>query len=173
MSVNGHGQHTHISPRTAYETDLGTFVLGKVEDVLASKMGDQLKKQVDLIFTSPPFPLNTKKRYGNLKGDEYVKWLAGMAKPFRALLKPKGSIVLELGNAWEQGRPVMSTLALKALLAFLEAGEFTLCQQFVWNNPAKLPSPAQWVNIERIRLKDAYRPRRRGSFDPHPLRTTK
>ena len=50
----------------------------------------------------------------------------------------------------------MSTLALKALLAFLEAGQLTLCQQFVWNNPAKLPGPAQWVNIERIRLKDAY-----------------
>ena len=156
MSGNSNGQNALNSPRTAYETGLGTFVLGKAEDILASKMGEQLKKQVDLIFTSPPFPLNTKKRYGNLKGDEYVKWLAAMAKPFRALLKPKGSIVLELGNAWEQGKPVMSTLALKALLAFLEAGEFTLCQQFVWNNPAKLPSPAQWVNIERIRLKDAY-----------------
>jgi len=156
MSGNSNGQNALNSPRTAYETELGTFVLGKAEDILASKMGEQLKKQVDLIFTSPPFPLNTKKRYGNLKGDEYVQWLAAMAKPFRALLKPKGSIVLELGNAWEQGKPVMSTLALKALLAFLEAGEFTLCQQFVWNNPAKLPSPAQWVNIERIRLKDAY-----------------
>ena len=156
MSGNGNGQNSPESPRTAYETELGTFVLGKAEDIFASKMGEQLKKQVDLIFTSPPFPLNTKKRYGNLKGGEYVKWLAGMAKPFRALLKPKGSIVLELGNAWEQGKPVMSTLALKALLAFLEAGQLTLCQQFVWNNPAKLPGPAQWVNIERIRLKDAY-----------------
>jgi len=156
MSVNGHLQHGSISLRTAYETDLGKFILGKTEDVLASKVGKQLKNKVDLIFTSPPFPLNTKKRYGNLKGDEYIQWLAGLAQPFRGLLKPKGSIVLELGNAWEQGKPVMSTLALKALLAFLEAGKFTLCQQFVWNNPAKLPSPAQWVNIERIRLKDAY-----------------
>src|SRR5438105_4645475 len=121
---NGHGVRP---PRIAYATDQGTFVLGKAEDVLASQMGEDLKKQVDLIFTSPPFPLNTKKRYGNLKGEEYVKWLAGMAKPLRALLKPKGSIVIELGNAWEQGKPVMSTLALKALLAFLEAGEFTLC----------------------------------------------
>jgi site-specific DNA-methyltransferase (cytosine-N4-specific) len=50
----------------------------------------------------------------------------------------------------------MSTLALKALLAFLERGNFTLCQQFVWHNPARLPSPAQWVNVERIRVKDSY-----------------
>ena len=156
MSANGNVHPPSTAPRIVYKTDLGNCVLGRAEDVLASKIGDQLEKQVDLIFTSPPFPLNTKKRYGNLKGEEYVKWLAGMAKPFRALLKPKGSIVLELGNAWEKGKPAMSTLALKALLAFLEAGEFTLCQQFVWNNPAKLPSPAQWVNVERIRLKDAY-----------------
>ena len=146
----------HDKPRIAYETDLGAFVLGRAEEVLAAPIGEDLRKKVDLIFTSPPFPLNTKKRYGNLKGQEYVGWLAGMAKPLRALLRPKGSIVIELGNAWEQGKPVMSTLALKALLAFLEMGEFTLCQQFIWNNPAKLPTPAQWVNIERIRLKDAY-----------------
>ena len=63
---------------------------------------------------------------------------------------------MEVGNSWEPGRPVMSTLALKALLAFLETGKLHLCQQFIWNNPARLPSPAQWVNVERIRLKDSY-----------------
>ncbi len=143
-------------PSVVYKTNFGTFFSGRAEDILADTVGTELYKKVDLIFTSPPFPLNTKKRYGNLKGQEYLAWLAGMAKPLRALLKPKGSIVLELGNAWEQGKPVMSTLALKALLGFLEAGEFILCQQFIWYNPAKLPTPAQWVNVERIRLKDAY-----------------
>src|SRR5207245_530153 len=64
--------------------------------------------------------------------------------------------VLELGNAWEAGKPVMSTLALEALLAFRKQGKLLLAQQFVCYNPARLPSPAQWVNIERIRLKDAY-----------------
>jgi len=82
-----------------------------------------------------------------------VDWLADFAPIFKKVLKPTGSIVLELGNAWEAGRPVMSTLALKALLAFLERGEFTLCQQFVWYNPARLPSPAQWVNVERLRVR--------------------
>jgi DNA modification methylase len=157
--VIANGSNGHAKPKTpaiAYKTDLGSFILGKAEDILGSPRGAALHKSVDLIFTSPPFPLNTKKRYGNLKGEEYLEWLAAMAKPLRELLKPKGSIVIELGNAWEQGKPVMSTLALKALLAFLEGGKFTLCQQFVWHNPARLPSPAQWVNVERIRLKDAY-----------------
>ncbi len=141
----------------AYRTDLGICLKGKAEEILQSpKIAEHLKHKVDLIFTSPPFPLNRKKKYGNLKGNAYVDWLAAFADTFKVLLKPKGSIVIELGNAWEQGKPSMSTLALKALLALLEKGEFTLCQQIIWYNPARLPSPAQWVNVERIRLKDAY-----------------
>src|SRR5215469_10018702 len=105
-------------PRVAYKTALGRSILGKAEDVLQTrKYSDELNGQVDLIFTSPPFPLNHKKRYGNERGDAYVNWLADFAPLFKKLLKPKGSIVLEMGNAWEAGRPVMSTLALKALLA--------------------------------------------------------
>jgi hypothetical protein len=50
----------------------------------------------------------------------------------------------------------MSTLALKALLEVLEAGDMNLCEQFVCHNPARLPSPAQWVNVERIRVKDSF-----------------
>ena len=143
--------------RIAFETALGRSVLGKAEYVLQRpKYKKYLDQKVDLIFTSPPFPLNTKKKYGNEQGERYVDWLASFAPLFKTVLKPKGSIVLELGNAWESGRPVMSTLALKALLAFLERGEFVLCQQFVWNNPARLPSPAQWVTVERIRVKDSY-----------------
>lgn len=108
------------------------------------------------VFTSPPFPLNRKKRYGNRVGDEYLAWLAALAKPLGDLLTEDGSLVVEVGNAWEPGEPVMSTLALKALLQILESGGFYLCQQFVVHNPARLPSPAQWVNVERIRVKDAY-----------------
>ena len=143
--------------RIAFKTALGRSVIGKAEYVLQRpKYKKYLEQKVDLIFTSPPFPLNTKKKYGNEQGERYVDWLTSFAPLFKTVLKPKGSIVLELGNAWESGRPVMSTLALKALLAFLERGGFVLCQQFVWNNPARLPSPAQWVTVERIRVKDSY-----------------
>jgi len=128
----------------------------KVEEFLDSTLGATYEGKVQLVFTSPPFPLNRKKRYGNLQGEAFVKWLADFAPRFRKLLKPNGSIVMEMGNAWEPGLPVMSTLALRALLAFLEKGDFYLCQQFICYNPARLPSPAQWVNVERIRVKDAY-----------------
>jgi hypothetical protein len=53
--VNGHRKLHKI----AYETGPGSFVLGKAEDILASPIGADLKKKVELVFTSPPFPLNT------------------------------------------------------------------------------------------------------------------
>lgn len=140
----------------AYKTRLGTCYIGKIEDALTTARFQRLTGKVDLILTSPPFPLKRKKRYGNFNGDEYLAWFSMLAVDFRKLLKPRGSIVIEMGNAWEPEKPVMSTIPLKALLKFLEAGCFHLCQQFIWFNNARLPGPAQWVNIERIRVKDAF-----------------
>ena len=140
-----------------FHTVLGRSIIGFAENILSSsEFLSELRGKVDLVLTSPPFPLNRKKRYGNKQGDEYIEWIANFAPIFRNILTPNGSIVLELGNAWEPGRPVMSTLGLKALIKFLEVGNFSLCQQFVWHNTAKLPGPAQWVNVERIRVKDSY-----------------
>lgn len=143
-------------PEVAYWTDLGTMYEARVEDFLPSIEGTTLAGEVQMVFTSPPFPLNRKKRYGNLTAEEFPDWLGSLAKPLGDLLTDEGSLVIELGNAWEPGEPVMSTLALEALLRVKKDGGFHLCQQFIVHNPARLPSPAQWVNVERIRLKDSY-----------------
>lgn len=127
-----------------------------IEDFLDSRSGKKFKGRVSLIFTSPPFPLNRKKRYGNFQGDEYLSWLSSLAPRLAELLTPDGSIVLEIGNAWSPGAPTMDTLPLKALLSFLEAGKLNLCQQFITYNRARLPAPAQWVTVKRVRVKDAF-----------------
>ena len=147
----------HVEGHTpAFQTDLGIMYQGDSEQVLRQYPLTEYVGRIQLILTSPPFPLNKKKKYGNLTGEAYLKWLTGLAPLFREYLKPDGSIVLELGNAWNPGSPTMSTLPLKALLGFLEAGGLNLCQEFICFNPARLPTPAQWVNIERIRVKDAF-----------------
>ena len=145
-----------MDPEAAYSTELGTMYRSTVEAFLASAQAEAARQHVQLLFTSPPFPLNRKKQYGNRTGDDYLKWLGALAEPLGDLLAPEGSLVVELGNAWEPGEPVMSTLALRALLELLDAGSFRLCQQFVVYNPARLPSPIQWVNVDRIRVKDSY-----------------
>jgi len=91
-----------------------------------------------------------------MQGTEYIKWFAKFAPILREMVTEDGSIVVEIGNGWEAKRPVMSTVVLRPLLRFLEKGGLNLCQEFVWYNPARLPSPVQWVNVERIRVKDAF-----------------
>ena len=143
-------------PRLGLATDLGRFYHCRVEDFLSSEAVEPYVGQVQLLFTSPPFPLNRKKKYGNESGDDYLTWLSSLAPSLARLLAPDGSIVIELGNAWEQGSPTMSTLSLEALLEFKRRGELHLCQQFIWHNPARLPSPVQWVNRDRSRVKDTF-----------------
>ncbi len=140
----------------AYTTNFGTLYKGRIEELLETATFKMYKKKVNLILTSPPFPLNTKKKYGNFQGQDYINWLSGLAPMFSEILAADGSFVIELGNAWEPKRPVMSTLSLRTLLSILENGKFVLCQQFVWYNPARLPTPVQWVNIKRTRVKDSF-----------------
>jgi len=141
-----------------YKTRKGSFYIGDsiklIEEKLIRKYGDK----INLIITSPPFPLNQKKLYGNLKGTAYKEWFISLAPLFSKLLAPDGSIVIEIGNAWEPGLPVQSTLHLESLIGFVkhpDAG-LNLCQELICYNPSRLPSPAQWVTIERSRLTDSY-----------------
>lgn len=145
-------------PSLDLETELGRYVVADSTEALDGDLGQTISEEVQLLFTSPPFPLNSKKTYGNLTGEEYRRWFADLAPLFQPLLKPDGSVVIELGNAWKPGRPVQSVLHLKSLLGFLEHPEsdYRLCQQFVCYNPARLPAPAQWVTIERCRVTDSF-----------------
>jgi len=140
----------------AYKTDQGQMYHGRVEDALESPAFAEIRGKVNLIVTSPPFPLVRKKRYGNETGEAYITWLESLAVRLTDLLSDDGSIVIEIGNAWEPGAPFMSTLPLEALLAFKRAAKLNLCQHVICHNPARLPSPAAWVNIKRIRLKDSF-----------------
>jgi site-specific DNA-methyltransferase (cytosine-N4-specific) len=152
----GHEELQSSPPSVVFETKMGRLLNSRIEDFLESEIGQCQAGTIDLIVTSPPFPLLTKKKYGNETGEEYLNWLETLAPKLTALLKPGGSIVIEIGNAWERGEPVMSTLPLEALLAFKKAAKLHVCQQVICHNPARLPSPAEWVTVNRWRLKDSY-----------------
>lgn len=141
-----------------HKTELGEYYCGDSQCLLQSKLGKTLKNKVQLILTSPPFPLNEKKSYGNLNGEDYKNWFVGLADTFSELLTDDGSIIVEMGNAWVPGRPVQSLLHLESLIGFVNSptANLRLCQQFVCYNPSRLPSPAQWVTINRIRCTDSY-----------------
>lgn len=147
---------SHTPASVAYATQWGHMLHGKSDELLSDGSLAHFEGKVNLIFTSPPFPLNRKKRYGNETGESYIRWLCAFGPLFKKMLTPDGSIVIEMGNSWEPGMPIMSTLALRALLDFQTQNDLYLCQEFIWHNPARLPTPVQWVNVERIRVKDSF-----------------
>lgn len=132
-------------------TTLGRIYHGDSLDVMRSMKAGS----VDLVMTSPPFALTRKKEYGNEQEGEYLEWFRAFAQQFHRVLKDSGSLVIDLGGAWKPTVPVRSLYHFKLLIMLCEEFGFHLAQDFYWWNPSKLPSPAEWVNIRRIRVKDA------------------
>src|SRR6185437_771852 len=95
------------------------------------------------------------KEYGNEDQATYVDWLLGFCADVHRLLRPTGSFVLDLGGAYEKGRPVRSLYNYRVLIRLCDELGFRLAEEFFWYNPAKLPSPIEWVNKRKIRVKDA------------------
>ncbi|PYU95547.1 MAG: site-specific DNA-methyltransferase [Acidobacteria bacterium] len=110
--------------------------------------------RVKLIVTSPPFALVRKKTYGNEDADRYVEWFEKFIPYFKDILDPAGSLVIDIGGSWIKGLPAKSTYHFKLLLNLCDSG-FYLAQDFYHYNPARLPTPAEWVTIRRLRVKDA------------------
>jgi site-specific DNA-methyltransferase (cytosine-N4-specific) len=135
----------------AYVTVKGIALLADSQSII-SRIPDNT---IDLIFTSPPFALRRKKRYGNEPAERYVDWFLQFAGDFRRVLKDTGSFVIDIGGSWNPGEPTKSLYHHKLLIALVEEAGFHLAQEVFWYNPARLPSPAQWVCIDRSRLKDA------------------
>lgn len=112
-------------------------------------------QSVNLIVTSPPFGLVRKKSYGNEDADRYLAWFRPFAEGFKRVLRDDGSLVIDIGGAWKAGTPTRSLYHFELLLMLCKEYGFHLCLEHFWWNPAKLPTPAEWVNIRRVRVKDA------------------
>jgi DNA modification methylase len=141
-------------PTLAYRTEAGEAWLGDAIETLELRAENE---SVDLIMTSPPFALQRPKEYGNESQESYLNWFLPFADEFWRVLKPTGSLVIDLGGAWEGGRPVKSIYAFELLVSLCRRPNrpFVLAQDVYWYNPARLPSPAQWVTVDRVRIKDS------------------
>ncbi len=125
-------------------------------------------ESVDLVMTSPPFGLVRKKDYGNEDADRYVAWFEQFGEQFSRILKPSGSVVIDIGGAWKPGLPTRSLYHYELLIMLCRKFAFHLAQEFFWWNPAKLPTPAEWVTVRRVRVKDAINCVWWLSKTPHP-----
>ncbi len=137
-----------------YTTRYGAAYLG---DAL-SFLRQMEHESVDLIVTSPPFALKRKKEYGNVDAEDYVSWFMDFAAESKRVLKDSGSLVIHIGGTWVKGQPTRSLYHFELLIALCKTLGLHLAQEFYWYNPSKLPSPAEWVTVRRIRVKDAVDP---------------
>ena len=142
---------TRRFPKPYFKTTLGRAYLGDALDLVACVPDES----VSLIVTSPPFALTRKKDYGNAAEHEYVDWFMRFAPGFKRILKPDGSFVLDLGGAYLPGSPTRSIYQFELLVRLVREAGFTLCEEFFHYNPSRLPSPAEWVTVRRLRVKDA------------------
>ena len=113
------------------------------------------ERSINLIMTSPPFGLVRKKDYGNADATQYLKWFKPFASQFMRILKQNGSLVIDIGGAWISGQPTRSLYHYELMIMLCREFGFHLCQDFFWWNPSRLPTPAEWVTVRRIRVKDA------------------
>jgi site-specific DNA-methyltransferase (cytosine-N4-specific) len=134
---------------TVFETAQGVALWASCEDAMRHIGRDS----VDLIMTSPPYPLLRQKQYGNLAGKEYIDWMLRVVEQMRGALTPNGSLVLNLADVWNPGEATLSLYQERLLIRLEDELGLKLCQRFAWENPSKLPAPAQWVTIERKRVK--------------------
>lgn len=138
-------------PAPVYTTRRGACYLGDSLELL-KRLPDDC---VDLVVTSPPFALLRQKAYGNKDQSEYVEWLCRFGAEVRRVLRETGSFVLDLGGAYQRGVPVRSLYQYRVLLKMCDEVGFYLAEEFFWYNPAKLPSPIEWVNKRKLRVKDS------------------
>lgn len=156
-------EHPSLDSDPYYSTKYGSAYLGDSRELL-TELPDS---SIDLVCTSPPFALLREKEYGNVSADKYIDWFKPFLEQFRRVLKDQGSFVIDLGGSWERGKPYRQLYQYEFLIELCKPkgqGEsddddewrgWHLAQELYWYNPAKLPTPAEWVTIRRIRVKDA------------------
>lgn len=157
---------THKKP--LYKTNLGEAYVGDSLELIEHLPDDS----VNLVITSPPFALQRQKEYGNKSQDEYVDWLMKFTAKLFRVLKEDGSFVIDMGGAYQKGKPVRSLYNYKFLIKMCEEQNWFLAEEFFWFNPAKLPSPIEWVNKRKIRVKDAVNTVWWFSKNPYPKANT-
>jgi DNA modification methylase len=147
-----------------FRSRLGAAYLGDSLDMLKRVETGSL----NLVVTSPPYALHFKKAYGNESKDNYINWFLPFAREIFRTLADDGSFVLNIGGSYNKGVPTRSLYHFRLLLALVDEIGFHLAQEMFWYNPAKMPAPAEWVTVRRIRVKDSVEYVWWFSKTPHP-----
>ena len=99
------------------------------------------KESVDLIITSPPYANQRKSSYGGISPDKYVKWFLPISKQLYRILKPKGSLILNIKENVKDGERQIYVLRL--IMALKKQG-WLWTEEYCWYK--KNCHPGKWNN---------------------------
>lgn len=136
----------------AFSTKLGIGVWGDARDVFG-----ELKDDITLMLSSPPYPIHKGRAYGTVTEAEYTDWICSILEPVIARLKPGGSLVLIVGNdVFVKGSPARSLYRERLVLALADRYGLDKMDTLIWHNGSKAPGPVRWASMTRQQLNCGY-----------------
>ena len=110
---------------------------GNCFDVI-SKFPDEF---IDFIFTSPPYAERRKSTYGGIPHNKYVEWFTPISEQLFRILKPNGSLILNIKENVLNGE--RQTYVLELILKLKKIGWLWI-EEYCWYK--KNSYPGKWPN---------------------------
>lgn len=98
-------------------------------------------KCIDLIVTSPPYADRRNHSYGGIPPDHYVEWFIPIAIELRRVLKPQGSLILNIKERVVDGE--RGTYVMELVLTMRKLGWLWI-EEYCWHK--KNCYPGKWPN---------------------------
>jgi len=125
------------------QREFNKIIYGDCLDVLK----DFPNNCIDLIVTSPPYANSRKDDYGGVSPTEYVAWLLPRTEEFIRVLKPSGTLILNIKEKVVNGE--RHTYVIDLILGMRKQG-WLWTEEFIWHK--KNSYPGKWPN----RFRDAW-----------------
>jgi site-specific DNA-methyltransferase (adenine-specific) len=98
-------------------------------------------ESVDAVITSPPYAMQRKATYGGVPEAEYPAWTVAWMAEARRLLKPDGSVIINIRPHIRNGQ--ISDYVLRTRLALREDGWAEL-PELIWQKPDAVPTGSRY-----------------------------
>lgn len=98
-------------------------------------------ESIDAVITSPPYAMQRKTTYGGVPEADYPEWTVAWMREVRRVLKPDGSVVINIRPHIKNGQ--ISDYVLRTRLALRDDGWAEL-PEMIWHKPDALPTGSRY-----------------------------
>lgn len=93
-------------------------------------------ESIDAVITSPPYAMQRKATYGGVPEAEYPEWTVAWMREVRRVLRPNGSVVINIRPHVKAGQ--LADYTLRTRLALREDG-WTEIDELIWHKTTSAP----------------------------------